>query len=446
MTSKYSFQGIQVPEPFPFFSGIEEISRPERVVISMYQQPGSVCDPMVQVGDHVKKGQIIGSSDQFGTAPIHASVSGTVAAIGKTLEPTGRKVDSITIDSDGKDEWAEGIEFGDLLPMIGSGKLKVALESAGIVEAGVPSFPLVSRIYPRESTVEVEGVPSAQKGKILIINAFDIEPGVMVRRAALENKIEEVIAGIKLLQQAVALRNSVVAVNPTFPLSERVSDALARQDISIFEASPKYPSALEPMLVKQITGREIPLPDGSGADVGAFVFDVLTTLNVLEAVRSNKPQTEKLITVMASTKETPINVLVPIGTSIRSIMESYEISPDAGKVILGGHMMGIAHYTLDVPVTKQTYSVIFQPGQEVVEFQPEPCIDCGACVRACPTNLMANILGRVCEYNMFAEAEKNHIFHCIECGLCAYVCPARRPMVQFIKLGKRELLAKRTGA
>ena len=143
----------------------------------------------------------------------------------------------------------------------------------------------------------------------------------------MENKIEEVIAGIKLLQQAVALRNSVVAVNPMFPLSERVSDALTRQDISIFKASPKYPSALEPMLVKQITGQEIPLPDGSGADVGVFVFDVLTTLNVLDAVRSNKPQTEKLITVMAPTKETPINVLVPIGTSIRSIMESCEISP-----------------------------------------------------------------------------------------------------------------------
>ena len=73
------------------------------------------------------------------------------------MEPTGRKVDSITIDSDGKDEWAEGIEFGDLLPMVGSSKLKVALESAGIVEAGVPSFPLVSRVYPRESTVKAEG-------------------------------------------------------------------------------------------------------------------------------------------------------------------------------------------------------------------------------------------------------------------------------------------------
>ena len=49
---------------------------PDQVVIPMSQHIGAPCTPVVKAGDLVKVGQLIGDSDKFVSAPIHASVSG----------------------------------------------------------------------------------------------------------------------------------------------------------------------------------------------------------------------------------------------------------------------------------------------------------------------------------------------------------------------------------
>ncbi len=441
-----SFQGLLTPEPELLSFDIQEMAAPSKVVISMLQQPQEALSPTVRVGDQVKKGQIIGEGSSSASAPIHASVSGKVVEIGKRLEPSGMTVDAVIIESDGKNEWIPGVARGDSSPMVGMGIMSKTLMRAGIVEASAPSFSLSSRMAPRPVRDEAE---SAQKGapvKFLVINAVDIEPGVTVRRAALKNKYAEIVEGSKTLRKAVGVQRVLLAVNDESWVSDEAIDAFKREDIELFWASRKYPSGMEPILIKQITGKEIPLPGGISLDAGALLVDTLTVLNVLDAVRESKPQVEKLVTVSAPGMGIAANVLVPIGTTLRDLFESLAIDPAVGKVLVGGSMMGTAQYSLDVPITKQTYAVTIQTPEEVSEFLPEACIDCGACVTVCPTNLMANLLGRYCEYRKFEIAERAFLFHCIECGNCAYVCPTKRPMVQFMKLGKKELMGKRTGA
>ncbi len=424
---------------------VECISPPAKVVVSMYQQPGAVCDPVVKAGTHVKKGQVIGSCPGSVAAPVHAPVSGTVSAVGNSLEPTGRIALAVTIESDGKEEWVPSVTSGGAIPsMIGVNRLAAALKNAGIVEAGTPSFPLFTQILaPRGESAEE---PAPKRADMLIINGVDIEPGVMVRRAVIHTFTDQLIEGIKLLQLASGVRKTVLAVGEEDELSAELLRTLKRADIEIFRAAAKYPSGMTPILVKQITGKEIPLPNGTPRDVGLLVFDVISALNVLDAIRDGKPQVEKLITVLTPDMEKPKNVVVPIGTTVADIAQALGLSTEAGKVLMGGPMMGEAQFSLEVPVTKQSYALFFQDKTKVVEFKSEPCIDCGACVKCCPTNLMPNLLGRYCEYNRFGDAERHHIFHCIECGNCAYVCPTKRPMVHFMRFGKKELLSKRTGA
>ena len=445
--SKTSFQGIQFPVQFPVSYEIDEFLTPKEVVISMCQQPGQVCEPLVQIGDAVKKGQLIASGPTPEAAPIHASVSGTVTDIRSHLEPKGSNATAVFIESDGGQEWADHVQPGEMLPMIGSVRLLNAIKGAGIVQAGAPSFSLGEQLTsPGRAHEESTGKPVYDPAKLIVINGMDIEPGVSTRRAVLSSKIDEVVQGVRILRQAAAVRNVVLAVNDEKALSPKGHRLLAKEDVQIFWGATKYPSALEPMLVKQITGREIPLPYGCSRDVGVMTLDVLTVLNVLDAAKDNKPHVEKLISVSAPGMEEPRNILVPLGTRVSEIVETLELGSDVSKVIMGGLMMGDAQYTLDMPITKQTYAITLQPESQLAEFLPEPCINCGACPKVCPTNLMPNMLGRYCEFNKFEEAERNLIFHCIECGNCAYICPTKRPMVHFMRLGKKELLAKRTGA
>ena len=60
---------------------IEKLEAPAEVVIPMSMHIGAPCKPIVAVGDKVKIGQRIGEPGGFVSAPIHASVSGTVKAV-----------------------------------------------------------------------------------------------------------------------------------------------------------------------------------------------------------------------------------------------------------------------------------------------------------------------------------------------------------------------------
>ena len=52
---------------------------PKQVIIPMSQHIGTPCEPLVAVGDMVKKGQKIGDGKGL-CVPVHASVSGKVVS------------------------------------------------------------------------------------------------------------------------------------------------------------------------------------------------------------------------------------------------------------------------------------------------------------------------------------------------------------------------------
>jgi electron transport complex protein RnfC len=102
-------------------------------------------------------------------------------------------------------------------------------------------------------------------------------------------------------------------------------------------------------------------------------------------------------------------------------------------------MMGIAQYTDEVPVIKSTTGLILLTEEEARLQEEEFCIRCGACVRACPVNLMPCLINLAAEKEMWTETKAYKAVDCIECGLCNYVCPANRRLTQSIKRAKLEM-------
>ena len=107
MVPKASFRGVcHLPQSIGN-PGIELAPLPQEVILPLGYDVDRVCNPVVEVGDRVKTGQLLGESSDFQVAPIHASVSGQVTDIRPWLDQRGNEVLSVIIASDGEDSWEE---------------------------------------------------------------------------------------------------------------------------------------------------------------------------------------------------------------------------------------------------------------------------------------------------------------------------------------------------
>jgi len=440
MGLKTSFSGVSLPPQKVSNPAIEDAPLPKRVVLPLGQESNRACKPVVEVGEQVKTGQLVARSDDFLVAPVHASISGRVTDIRPCLNPRGNEVLSVIVDSDGKDSWLEEIPSDERFLDKETAQILFDLKAAGVVEIGPPSMPLHAKFAkpePSKQFLFLVGIPQTRPVDTLIINGIDAEPGMAAKGAVLSKYSSEIIAGIKILQNLVGSAKVVLAVGSR---SSSLNDELAGLGIQVFQGRDKYPLGLNPILIKCVTGREIPLPHGSEQDVGVAVVDAVSLVHLVEAVRDLKPQVDKVVSLSGAGMTAVKNYRVRLGTVVQDLMEQLAVlKGEPVKVIAGGAMTGTALMNTNIPITKETDALIFQTATEAKRFSPDACINCGLCVRHCPSRLLPNELSKYCEFSMFEEARDKYLLHCIECGICAYVCPEKRPMLHLMRYGKREL-------
>jgi electron transport complex protein RnfC len=440
MGLKTSFSGVSLPPQKVSNPAIEDTPLPKRVVLPLGQESNRTCKPVVEVGEQVKTGQLVGRSDDFLVAPVHASISGRVTDIRPWFDPRGNEVLSVIVESDGQDSWLEEIPSDERFLDKETSQILSGLKAAGVVEIGPPSMPLHAKFAkpePSKQFLFLVGIPQTRPVDTLIINGIDAEPGMAAKGAVLNTYSSEITAGIKILQKLVGSAKVVLAVGPQ---NSSVNGELAGLGIQVFRGRDKYPIGLNPILIKCVTGREIPLPQGSEQDVGVAVVDAVSLVHLVEAVRDLKPQVDKVVSLSGAGIAAVKNYRVRLGTVVQDLMEQLAgLKGEPVKVIAGGAMTGAALMNTNIPITKETDALIFQTATEAKRFSPDACINCGLCVRHCPSRLLPNELSKYCEFSMFEEARDKYLLHCIECGICAYVCPEKRPMLHLMRYGKREL-------
>lgn len=414
---------------------IEDAPLPSRVVIPLQQHIGAPCQALVKVKDPVSVGQKIGEPKGFVSAPVHASISGTVTAVGDKPHPMGRDVPSVVIESDGEDRWFDGLVEAENFQDLSPDELKAKILEAGIVGMGGATFPTHVKLSP----------PPDKPIDTVIINGVECEPYLTADHRLMVERPEEIIGGLEIFMQILGVGAGAIGIEQNKPDAIEVMTKLTahRKDMTVVPLKVKYPQGAEKQLIKAILKREVP-SGGLPMDVGVVVQNVGTTASVYKAVRFGTPIIDRITTVTGPGIKVPRNLRIRIGTPFSEIIEFCGgFMGKTGKVISGGPMMGMTQYSLDVPVIKGTSGILIFRDEDLKLRESNACIRCGKCLEICPMGINPSLLGVYVEADAMEELEGARALDCIECGSCAFVCPAARPLVHLLRYGKADVLAKK---
>ncbi|MCI9574455.1 MAG: electron transport complex subunit RsxC [Lachnospiraceae bacterium] len=413
---------------------IADVLPGNELVYPLSQHIGAPAKPIVAKGDRVLMGQKIAESGGFVSAPIYASVSGTVKTLEARRVVTGDQVMSIVVENDGQYEDV-GFRPREDAKSLSCEEIVDIIKEAGIVGMGGAGFPTHVKLSPKEP----------EKIDYVIANCAECEPYLTSDYRRMLEEPEKLVGGLRIALQLFPNATGILAVEDNKPDCVSLLRGLVKDDpkISVKALKTKYPQGGERQLIYATTGRRINstmLP----ADVGCVVNNVDTIVAVYRAVMEGRPLIERIVTVTGDAVAVPQNFRVKIGTSYSQVLDAaggFKSTPE--KIICGGPMMGFGMFDLNVPTTKTSTALLALSKDEVSAMEPGPCINCGRCVEVCPGRVIPSRLADYAERFDEEAFLANYGMECCECGCCSFICPAKRPLTQQIKSMRKILLAKK---
>jgi len=396
-------------------------------VLPLSQHTGAPSRSVVLPGDRVVRGQMIAAADGFISTALHAPVTGTVTGIELRPHPNGNRALSIVIEIDPFSDQQLQVGPGPVEKFKPGPEIVKRVQDAGLVGLGGAAFP---------SHVKLQ-VPADRQVRFVVVNGCECEPYLTCDHRIMVERAGAVVRGLRIIMKQVGAERGYIGVelNKADAIEELRRVAAGIENVEIVPLEVKYPQGAEKMLIDAIFDREVPsgkLP----LDLEIVVNNVGTTAALADLFETGQPLIERFVTISGPGVTRPANLLVPLGTPLRKVLEYCGgLHENTHEVIIGGPMMGQAQKNLDVPVLKGTSGILaFTEPMEVLE--EDPCIRCGRCLEACPVFLNPSRLALLVRGEVVDDLQSAHIMDCCECASCSFVCPSNIPLVQLMRVGK----------
>jgi electron transport complex protein RnfC len=410
---------------------IRKLPTPKIVYVPISQHIGIPSEIVVEKKEQVQIGQIIAKSGGFVSANIHSPVAGTVTKLDKIIDSRGYKKQCIVIKTDEKNQ----ANYEDVIyPLkseitLSAKEILQRITDFGIVGLGGATFPAHVKL----------NVNKDKQIDHLIINGVECEPYLTADHRLMLERAREILIGIKILLHALQIDKAIIGIenNKKNAISNFKELTKENPNIKVASLAVKYPQGGEKQLVRAVLKREVP-KNGLPLDVGVIVHNVGTIYAIYQAIQHNKPLIERVVTVTGKKVLNPANYWVKIGTPIQDLLDEVGgIPEDTRKILNGGPMMGKAIKDTHAPVTKATSGIVVISDEEASRGKAINCIRCGECVAVCPMGLEPQLLMNLTEKHLWEKTCAEDIMTCIECGSCSYVCPSHRPLLDYIRFGKK---------
>ncbi len=405
---------------------------PARLTVPLRQSARATASCIVEVGQHVLKGERIGEPEGFLGTAVHAPTSGTVVDIARhpMAHASGLDTECVVIEPDGEERWVEHAPFDY---HAASREESLAwLRDCGIVGLGGATFPSHVKLG-KGSGIET-----------LILNGAECEPWITCDDRLMRERAADILAGATILRELIGARELVVGVEDNKPeaiAAMKEAAAASPHGVNVVAVPTLYPAGGEKQLIRVLTGIEIPYGK-LGADYGVQCFNVGTAYAVYRAIALGEPLISRIVTLTGNVDDAG-NWEVLLGTPVQDLLPLARPRADTDRTLMGGPMMGYALPRLDVPIVKGSNCLIAASPKLFPPPPPEqPCIRCTECSKACPADLQPFELYWFSRSKNFGKAQEYHLFDCIECGCCSYVCPAHIPLVDYFRFSKSEIWAR----
>jgi electron transport complex protein RnfC len=433
------FRGGIHPKTYKSLSNDKAIAKdfwPRNVYLSLQLRNGALLKPLVAVGEHVLRGQLVAVGRSDMVAPIHSPVNGMVTGITRhmTAHPSKAQCETIIIRANRDKSWCTQVTKGNFYNQTAD-EIIEKINRAGIVGLGGAGFPTAAKLrFARQAEVET-----------LVINGGECEPYLTCDDLTMREYASEVIAGVRLMLKACGAEKAVIGIEDNKQEAREQLSSLASDDdnIEVVTVPSIYPMGSERHLIKAVTGKTVPLGQLSTA-IGILVNNIATAQAVYHAVRFNRPLVSRVITVSGKGIAEPQNIEVPVGTPVHEILAHCGgFSDETERLIFGGPMMGQVITSPHIPLDKCVGGILALTEDEVRQRDHQECIRCGQCVRACPMGLMPFQMAAFTRVSDFNKAEEMGVNFCLSCGACSYVCPSSIPLVQYFQHAKGALNANK---
>lgn len=420
---------ITSPPPAPYLN------------VPLKQHIGALAEPVVKVGQHVLKGELLARAPGPMSAPVHAPTSGWIIAIenAPASHPSGLDTLTVTVQSDGEERWVELAPPSD--PMaLDAAAIEKRIAAAGIVGLGGATFPAAVKLRLR----------TRHPIRTLIVNGAECEPYLTCDDRLMQERTEGVIDGVCIMLHALEQDHAARRVRALIAVENNKHDALAAlkkaasgyPDIAVIAVPTRYPMGSEKHLIRALTGKEVPAR-ALTAEIGMLVHNVGTAYAIHCALRFGQPLISRVVTVSGGAVESPQNLEVPIGTPVSALLRAAGgLREPAARLLMGGPMMGAMLPHAEVPVTKGTSGILALTAAEIAQQPAKACIRCGTCVAVCPCGLVPPEMVAQIRAGRLEGALRFGLLDCVGCGTCAYSCPSRIPLLQYLNFAKGELTAR----
>jgi Na+-translocating ferredoxin:NAD+ oxidoreductase subunit C len=410
---------------------IRRMPFPEEIVLPLRQHAGKPARLLVREGDRVERGDKIAEADGFISVPIHTSAAGVVAGVGWWPHPDGSMAEAVRIRVE---KYSPQIPRPRMVPEwngLTPPEVVAAVQAAGVVGLGGAAFPAHVKLQP----------PKDVRIELLLVNGAECEPYLTTDHRTMVEFPERVHFGVRVMMHALGVGRAVIGIERNKPDAIAALRATVPTDIdvTIEPLTVKYPQGAEKMLIRAVTGNEVPsgkLP----MHVGVVVQNVGSIACIAEIFETGLPLIERVVTVSGRGVGKPGNLIVPVGTKLRDVLDYCGgLTDDAVEILFGGPMMGASIADLDTPLIKSTTGVVVLTRAESKPKEVYPCIRCGTCLDACPVFLNPSQLGVLARAGRYDEMEELNLADCMLCGSCSYVCPSNIPLSQMFGLSKAAL-------
>ena len=372
----------------------------------------------VNVGDHVKIGQLIGKRDDRFYVPIFASCSGEVVAIVKRMSARVLPAEHVVIKNDHLDE---KVEFSNISLDSSRDELVDFMKEIGLIGQGGAGFPS----YLKYATDKCES---------LIINAVECEPYITADIENINHNLEDFKDGVKTLFRISLAKKCYIGIKESHKETIEVLKELFKDDenIEVTVLKDVYPMGWERTLTYAILNKRY---DKLPIEVGAIVTNATTAITFAKTVKTRTYVYERIVTVTGENIRQPQNVICRMGTSIGDLFKLCGgVIASPAVILMGGPMMGTCVTKEEVTITHINNAVLVNEDEEIKSY---PCLRCGRCVEHCPSSLEPVTIVEAYKFTNIEKLAKLHVNDCVECGMCTFICPSKIAVTENIRRAKK---------